>query len=417
MSGYYRSGQAARVWAISPHLVRRLCEAGLIVAERTHGGQWKIPHSEVERIKKQGLPEIPASIEPDDDKYEEEYSPTGNRLPAPARGGVMRSAKTVVVAENRRNRLEISQDPGETRNWFPEPQRVDAEARSRERQAMFDKAALAQAEQERIAWHDSWMATALRSVPWEAPSETRLAVRDTVSDVLDNLGPQHSWHVIEPLVTAAVAKALRPWNQETETARAIKTACDSLPWGAKNLSSPTVWQARAQETAAAAIRRLTADSTFAEKLCVGHAAVRQITSDFENDELRKRILGAAYLWDVAPEEREDAQAALQKELGSLPIGTSALAMEKAREQALAPFRESKKRKEHVNLALAHIRNYVRELHRAGETDFESDWAISNFVQRLEQRFRPLLEQELLDDDLSHDELCELLEEWVDEALD
>jgi len=41
-SAYYRSGQAARVWGISSHLVRRLCEAGLIEAEQTDGGQWKI---------------------------------------------------------------------------------------------------------------------------------------------------------------------------------------------------------------------------------------------------------------------------------------------------------------------------------------------------------------------------------------
>jgi len=417
MSGYYRSGQAARVWAISPHLVRRLCEAGLIAAERSDGGQWKIPHSEVERIKKEGLPEIPSSIEPDDGKYQEECSPPGNSLPVPARGGVVRSAEAVVVAQSGRNRLEIHRDPEETRNWFAEPQRLDVEAPSWEHPARLDKAALARTEQEQINWHDSWMASALRSMPWEAPPETRLLVRETVADALAGLGPQHSRQLVDSLVTAAVAKALRPWNQERETARAIKTACDSLPWGAKNLSSPTVWQARAQEAAAAAIRRLTADSTFAEKLCAGQAAVRQITSDFEDQELRKRILGAAYLWDVAPEQREDAQAAMQKALLSLPIGTSALAMEKAREQALVPFRESKKRKEHVNFALAHIRTYVRELHQAGETDFESDRAISHFVQRLEQRFRPELEQELLDDDLSHDELCELLEEWVDEALD
>ena len=153
--------------------------------------------------------------------------------------------QAVVVAENRRNRLETDEEPEQTRNWFPAPQRVEVKTRSWEHQAQLDKAALARAEQERIDWHDSWMATALRSVPWEAPPETRLVVRETVSDVLENLGPQHSWHVIGPLVTAAVAKALRPWNQETETVRAIKTACDSLPWGARNLSSPTVWQARA----------------------------------------------------------------------------------------------------------------------------------------------------------------------------
>ena len=70
-----------------------------------------------------------------------------------------------------------------------------------------------------------------------------------------------------------------------------------------------------------------ADSTFAEKLLIGSAAVRQITSDFEDDELRKRILRAACLSDIAPEEREDAQAAMQKKLESLPTGTSALALE------------------------------------------------------------------------------------------
>jgi hypothetical protein len=417
MSGYYRSGQAARVWAISSHLVRRLCEAGLIDAERTDGGQWKIPHSEVERIQNEGVPEIPSSIEPDDAKYEEEHRPPGNSLPVPARGGVVRSAEAVVVAENRRNRLEIDQDPEETRTRFPKPQRVEGEAQSRERQEQLDKAALARTEQERIFWHDSWMVTALRSVPWEAPPETRLVVRQTVTDALAGLGPQHSWQVVDSLVTAAVAKALRPWNQERETARAIQAAHDTLPWGAKDSFSPTLWQSRANETAAAAIRRLPAGSTFVEKLRVASAAVKQVASDFEDHELRKRILRAAYLWDVTPGEREEAQVAMQKELDSLPIGTSAFALEKAREQTLVPFRESKKRKERVDLALAHIRNYVRELHQAGETDFESDWAISNFVQRLEQRFRPLLEQEVLDDDLNHNELCELLEEWVDEALD
>jgi hypothetical protein len=417
MSGYYRSGQAARVWATSPHFVRRLCEARLVDAERSDSGQWKIPHSEVERIKKEGLPEIPSSVEPDDRKCQEKYSPPGNSLSVRARGGAVRSAEAVVVTQSRRNRLEIDQDPEKTGTWFPEPQRVEVETRSREHQAQLDKAALARTEQDRIDWHDSWMATALRSLPWEAPPETRLVVRETVTDALAGLGPQHSWQVVDSLVRAAVAKALRPWNQERETARAIQAAQETLPWGAKDSFSPTLWQSRAQETAAAAIRRLPADSTFAEKLRVGSAAARQVTCDFEDHELRKRILRAAYLWDVAPGERDEAQAAMQKKLEILPVGTSALALEKAREQTLVPFRESKKRKERVDLALAHIRNYVIELHQAGETDFESDWAISNFVQRLEQRFRPLLEQELLSDDLSHDELCELLEEWVDEALD
>src|ERR1700720_3620202 len=188
-NAYYRSGQAARVWAISPHLVRRLCEAGLIAGERTAGGQWKIPHSEVERLKKDGIPEIPSSLAHEDPQYEEEDSFPEESLPLPTSDGAATSAKAV--------------DNEATRNWFRECRRVEAETLSQQRQASLDKSARDQAEQEHIAWRDSWMAQALLRLPPGAPPETRLAVRETVDEVLTGLGPRHSWQVVDSLVKAA----------------------------------------------------------------------------------------------------------------------------------------------------------------------------------------------------------------------
>lgn len=413
--GYYRSGQAAKLWGISSHLVRRLCEGGQVRAERSEGGQWKVPYAEMERIQKEGVPEIPSSIEWDqgEDREEEDGRP-GHRVLTPPSGGVVTSAEEVVVAENHLERLQIDQESAPTRDWFRECQRLEAEAQS---QASLDKAAREQAEQERIAWHDSWMAKALLQLPQEAPPETRMAVREAVDEVLAGLGPRHSWQVVDPLVRAAVEKALQPWNQARQTTWAIENACQSLPWGAKNSLSPTVWQTRAREVATAAIRRLPPNSSYAEKLWAGSAAVRQITSEFEDDELRKRTLQGAYLWDIRPDEQEDAKEAMRRQLESLPVGTPARTMEKAREQVLAPLREAKKRKDRIERAVPRIRGYLAELHWAGEVDFESDWDLWNFAKRLEGRIRPVLDEELQDDEVTDHELSELIEELVDEALD
>jgi hypothetical protein len=416
-NGYYRSGQAARVWAISSHLVRRLCAAGLIEAERTNSGQWKIPHSEVERIKKEGIPEIPSSIAKDVCENEERDAiPPENRESPLYSHRLVTNAHECAAANNDLREQRIDRDRA-IRTWFGDCQTGEASALSLTRAVPPVGSAHVQAHQGRIAWHDSWMSTALHSLPQEAPAELRLLVRDTVSEVLEKLGPEHSSLVVEPLVNAAVAKVLRPWNLERETARAIEGACNLLPYSATNPLSPTVWQSRAHEAAAAAIKKLPADSTFSKKLDASRTAVRQITSEFEDDELRKRILRQANLTDVAPEGHENAKEAIRRRLESLPMGTHALAMEKAREQALAPFREAKKKKERVDRALGRIRGYLERLYWAGETDFESDWAVCNFAKRLEGRLRPVVDEELRNDDLSDDELSDLIEELVDEELE
>jgi hypothetical protein len=399
-------------------LVRRLCEAGLVQGERTDSGQWKISLAEVERIRREGVPEIPSSIVDRDLNNEEgKGSPPGNRQLATQSAGRATTAEDSAGAESEIRGHAIAQNTDTMQTWFRDCPGSSAEPLFRQPAGPITKAVHVQAEQDRIAWHDSWMSTALQSLPHEAPAELRLLVRDAVSEVLEKLGPEHSWLVVEPLVNAAVAKVLRPWNLERESARAIEGACNLLPYSATNPFSPTVWQSRAHEAAAAAIKKLPADSTFSNKLDAGRTAVRQITSEFEDDELRKSILRQANLTDIAPEGHEHAKEAIRRRLESLPMGTHALAMENAREQALAPFREAKKKKERVERVLGRIRGYLERLYWAGETDFESVWAVGNFAKRLEGRLRSVVDEELRNDDLSDDDLSDLIEELVDEELE
>src|SRR5438876_9733700 len=59
---YYSTGQAARQLGTTLAAIRVLCENRVVAAETTPGGQWRVPASEVERLKRNGLPPIPRPL-------------------------------------------------------------------------------------------------------------------------------------------------------------------------------------------------------------------------------------------------------------------------------------------------------------------------------------------------------------------
>lgn len=427
-AAYYRSGQAATMLGISTHSVRRLCEAGLIEAELSEGGQWRIPASEIERIKQEGVPPIPSSVEADageaEESEKEQGVPEKRGLLAPPSQEVVTSAEDVVVAENRLKKLKINRETEETQDWFRHRETAKAEAKSKKRQAELEKIARAEAERARIAWHDAFMATALVAVPQDAPPETRLSIRKAVSEALVGLGPQNSMAVIQPLVVAAVVNALQPWLKGKETTRAIEAACDTLPWGAKSFSTPTVWQARANKVASTSIRELPWDSSYQEKLRAGTAAIRPIVAEFEHSELLAKVLRQANLWDLPYEAHADAKEAIEKALKALPVGTPQSALERTRERALVPLQEAcKKRKQEaeqkqrVERLLGRIRSYLEELEEAEEVKFEGFLDLWNFADRIRERVRKAVLKELQREDLSDEEIETLIEQLVDESLE
>ena len=57
-----RIGQAAAQLGITPHHLRELCKAGLMEAEQSPGGQWRVPLSIVQRYQNEEIPAIPTFI-------------------------------------------------------------------------------------------------------------------------------------------------------------------------------------------------------------------------------------------------------------------------------------------------------------------------------------------------------------------
>src|SRR5712671_240692 len=59
---FYSTGQVARQLGTTLAAIRILCENRVIAAETTPGGHLRVPASEVERLKRDGLPPIPRPL-------------------------------------------------------------------------------------------------------------------------------------------------------------------------------------------------------------------------------------------------------------------------------------------------------------------------------------------------------------------
>jgi excisionase family DNA binding protein len=190
---YYRTGQVAEALGISEHLVRRLIECGLLEAERTPGGQNRVPLSEVERLKQEGIPPIPASPEWDDsdlDSEPEEEEDQKRRLLGPPSNRVVSSAEDVVVDENQLKKLKIRREMEETRDWFRQRKKLNAHQRVEEQRAAAEQATRVEADRQRKAWQDTLVAKALLELPSNIPADTYFEVQRYLEEVLSILGPQ-----------------------------------------------------------------------------------------------------------------------------------------------------------------------------------------------------------------------------------
>ena len=132
---YYRTGQAAKQLEASSYQIRRLCECGLIDAELTSDKQWRVPASEVMRLKREGVPPIPQLFheapeftpttvqrernghppEPEDPTDEE----PGDLYGSPSEE-VIRSAEEVTITENLLKKRKLERDFEEVEDLFRE---------------------------------------------------------------------------------------------------------------------------------------------------------------------------------------------------------------------------------------------------------------------------------------------------------
>ena len=439
---FYRSGQAAKQLGVSSYQIRRLCEVGEITAEITAGQQWRIPASEIARLLKEGIPDVPVESEDgEDDSTGTSYretdpgEPPEGLLAAPSEE-LIEAAEEVKIVESRLKKRRIEKDAEEVEDWFRDRNRRQGALEAAERQ----KAEAAQAEQRCRKWLDSWIQYALNLRPHDAPLETALEIHQAVQTALANVRPDQPQHTTQRLVDAAVAKALRPWKRKKDIRSAIEAALHRLPWDINYRPEWAPLKQRALEAAAAVIGKLPADAASSEMEEVASLAVQPMAKEYAHWENCHNLATWIMLTGGTVEEDQQARQAVIEALARLPVGASQKELEKTKEATLEVFRaaiqrrkavaqqredqarrESEKARQRAEVERrvdwrlsSHLGEYIRELEK-DEIEFEDATDRWEMEKKLTKRIRPMLLSEVLEEpEMSDEDIDELIEELVEE---
>ena len=424
---FYSTGQVARQLGTTLAAVRVLCENRAIAAETTPGGHWRVPASEVERLKRDGLPPIPRPL------------PTESA--APARNGtlgrhdhpefqaepsdeVVSAADQVAITRSLLEKRKIDCELEETEDWFRERQRRQAAAEAAERQRTEAK----RIEQRRLVWVQRWTRYALNSIPYGAQREVEMEVHNAVQQALSVLQPSQSDAITRRLVDAAVHKALGPWTRRQEFERALKAGMSRLAWDVRCSSEYAPLKQRAWDAAVAAVCKLREEASYNEMETAAMQAVQPMIREYEHQLACQRLVARVYIFGATREEEEAAKEALREALAALPVGAATKQLEQAKETALTPYEaavamrkekarlESEKQAQRcavawkVDLQLDHIMRYL-----AKEFDFDGGYGE---MRREADRLRPLIRETLIDEllenpEMSADEIRESIEDHIE----
>ena len=343
----YRTGQAAKVLGLSSYQVRRLAESGLIGAEYT-GSQWRIPAGEVDRLLKDGIPEIPAN-----DGQAEKPAPVKpiDGLLAPPSATVVTAAEEVAITEQLLKRRRLELELREVEERLEERDQEEAERLAAEEREEQTQLAAEEAQQRREEWLQAWEGNALSSLPYDAPPEVRLEVHEAVRKRLMNLRPVPADHVTRGLVDAEVEKSTAEWRYTQEIEAVLIEARDEmLPYAAReSCGELTEWQVRAVRQAGSAIGGLRDGASVEEIRYAAKQAVAGVTAEFQAQQAAaddRRMRDQIVCWtalgmlslNLSAHGREQAEQVVAAALAELPPGTPREELEQARDRALAPFR-------------------------------------------------------------------------------
>jgi hypothetical protein len=407
-----------------------LCENRVIAAETTPGGHWRVPASEVERLKRDGLPPIPRPL-PTESAPPARNGAAGRdvhpELLAEPSEEVVAAADQVAITRSLLERRKIDREIEETEDWFRERQRRQVEAEAEERQ----RTEAQQAEQQRLLWMQEWTQYALNSLPYDARREVEMEVHTTVQEALSLLQPSQSESITRRLVDASVHRALGPWTRKQEIERALQAGMNRLPWDVRYASEYAPLKQRAWDAAVAAVGKVRAEASYNEIETAAEQAVQPMIREYDHQQACQRIVGRVYIYDATQEEQEAAQEAVRKALAALQIDAAPKHLEKAEETALAPYKaavatrkekarlESEKQSQRraaewrVDFQLDHIARYLEQ-----EYDFDGGYGER---RREADRLRPLIREALIEEllenpDMSADEIRESIEDQIKDRV-
>ena len=259
---FYSTGQVARQLGTTLAAIRILCDNRVISAQTTPGGHWRVPASEVERLKRDGLPPIPRPLP-------SEAAPSARNGPgvrpqtellAEPSDEVVSAADQVDITRSMLEKRKIERELEENEDWFRERQRQQTAAETAERQ----RTELKQAEQQRLLWVQQWTQYALNSLPYDARREVEMEVHAAVQEALSKIEPSQPQAITQRLVDAAMHRALGPWNRKQEIERALKAGMNRLAWDIQCRPEFAPLKKRAWDAAVAAIRMVREEAGYKE---------------------------------------------------------------------------------------------------------------------------------------------------------
>ena len=311
---FYSTGQVARELGVTQARMRTLCQKGLIAAEITDGGQFRISKSEVERLKRDGLPAIPRPM-PNSAAGElalrprRGYHPGRPETRAKPSGPAVEAADHVLVLEKEVQALGLRRQKEEALDWFRQREEQEAARIATQLTEKRRQSEAAEAVRRRERWENRWQRHALEVLPRDVAPSIKLEVPGLVQEALQKTNPNQPDFLTRRLVDAAVERVLSPWRRLKEVETIIEKAADHLPFNARSWSKPTEWQIRAQQAARRDIEELPENATLREIEHAARLAVEAVARQFEFQELRTKIINtvSTVLRGETSDEREEAK--------------------------------------------------------------------------------------------------------------
>ena len=180
-------------------------------AEVTPGNQWRVPVSEVERLKREGHRRFRVRCRWSSPVFEDADPGKACIANASASSTVTAAAEEVQVLRHQAEALAVRKQVEEELDWFRARARKERDGREAQAEAQRSSAEQAQRERQRAAWLADWQ-RAMKLIPQDAPSDAPQQVHTAVADALANVRTDESARLVEPLVRGIVDCEPRAWG-------------------------------------------------------------------------------------------------------------------------------------------------------------------------------------------------------------
>jgi len=426
---YYRTGQAALELELSRRYLIEVCKAGLIEAEQTEAGHWRIPATELERLRKLkaagNLPEIPKEINVDASEKRPRRTAAGRHLLGAPSTEALQDAEQVTAEANAVEKLRYRKQQEELQDWFRERdkgrEQEELAALEAEREAKRKLAADAQAREyarRRREWLTQWLDSARRMIPSEADALTCAACLEAAEERLSRLAIETPDWRVQRSVEAALEAALRPWRARRDSESAIEAAVRGLP-------RDSVAYLDAKEAARAAVEKLRADASREDKQAAAALAVEPFETAWRHARLIEQLsteIGHLH-YTATKQNHAEARAAVTAALEKLPPGCPESEAIDAREKALEPIRRrlqeqaaEERRQENIPMTVLIATMKVPRL-VSEKAEFESAAEERETSDEVQAAVREALTNELRRRPMDDGEIDRFIEEAVEEQLD